>query len=314
MLKFLLFWSFSAVCSAADWSSLYSGDKLKSEQARLETATRFAMNSEIEPFISPQQAMIFALQEIDFPVEGFRSDPLDFYGESGHIVLPIRTLLFLEDLSRCYAWLWTGRYSTRTADEYLSMLRYRSAADFKDGQYPAPLSALHVPENALSDPKVVQTAVRLRRTAYAFILLHEFAHLQLHHEPSKNRAFSEAQEEEADRYALNIMKGNSATPTGVYLVMDLSLLLETGNVAGLHPVSAHRLEAMAHFLDGSVTEFVRGRRDQVTAMDGIHSIAMLLREGSEWLSSPTLRAETELRALRTDPSTLEPRPLPKTTR
>ncbi len=261
----------------------------------------------------PQEVLAFGLQAVDLPLEGFRSDPLDFYADGHHIILPVRTLLFLEDLSRCYAWLWTGRYSTRTIDEYLGMLRYRSATDFPDGHYPAPLSALHIPEDALSNPKVVEAAVRMRRTAYAFILLHQFAHLQLRHDLSRNHVFSETQEEEADRFALNIMKENSTTPTGVFLVMYTSMLLETGTSESIHPVTERRLEAMAHFLDGQVTEFVRGRPDRTTAIDSIHSIASLLLKGSEWLSIDTHRNELAQLAMKTDPGTLLPRPLPKTT-
>ena len=229
-------------------------------------------------------------------------------------MLPVRTLLFVEDLARAYGWLWTNRYTTKTVDEYLGMLRYRRQSNFADGRYPTPLVALHIPDNALNDAKVVETAVRLRRTAYSFMLLHQFAHVQLHHETKTGHGYAEAQEEEADRYALDIMKDNSVTPTGVLLVMYSLLFFEGGESDALHPVTPQRLDSMAHFMDGRVTEFVRGRADRKTATDGIFSIASLLEEGSEWLSVRGHQEALQQLALKTDASSLQPRPLPKETR
>jgi len=304
----------TGVCCAAGWSSLYDEAKTKAEQARLQTAIDVLIQKEIQPFIPAQQATAFGLQAVDLPLEGYRSDPLDFYAQNGHIILPVRTLLFVEDLSRAYGWMWSNRFSTKTVDEYLSMLRYRNASDFPGGRYPPPLQAMHIPDNALADPTVVETSVRLRRTAYAFMLLHQFAHLQMDHDTGGNRGVSEAQEEQADRYALNIMKENSATPTGILLVMYSSMYFETGTGISLHPVTAQRLEAMAHFMDGRIGEFIRGRPDKATAADGIHSIANLLVEASRWLSVRGHQEELQQLALKTDASTLQPRPLPRTTK
>ncbi len=302
------------ICSAADWSSLYPASKLEAEQSRLHTAINFLIQTEIQPFIPPQDATAFGLQEIDFPVNGFRSDPLDFYAENKHIILPVRTLLFVEDLARAYGWMWANRLETGTVDEYLNMLHYRSAADFPDGRYPAPLEALHVPGDALSDPHVVEASVRLRRSACAFMLLHQFAHLHLHHDASANHGFSEAQEEAADLYALNIMKENSATPTGIFLMLYSSLYLEAGDGNSLHPVTPQRLTATAHFLELHILEFVHGRNDQDAARDAIHSISKLFQEGSEWLQVRGHQEELQQLAMKTNPSTLQPKPLPRSTK
>jgi hypothetical protein len=311
--KTLVFLIFSVVCSAADWSSLYDTGKLEAEKPRLQRAIDVVVEKEISPFIPQQEATAFGLQPIELPTDGFRADPLDFYSEKNKIVLPVRTLLFVEDLARAYGWMWANRFTTKTVDEYLSMLRYRPASSFPDGKYPAPLSALHVPDNALADPHVVEASVRLRRTAYSFMLLHQFGHLQMHHEVKPGRPYSEAQEEEADRFALAIMKGNSVTPTGVLLVMYGGLFLESGEAGALHPVTSHRLEAMAHFLDSKVIEFVRGRSDRKSASDGIFQMAKLFSEGAEWLSVPGHQEELQQLALKTDPASLLPRPLPKST-
>lgn len=310
----LVFALFAALCPAADWSSIYDTGALEAQKDRLQTTISLLLEREIMPFVSSQQAMLLGLQDIDLPLSGFRSDPLDFYAQNRRIVLPIRTLLFLEDLSRSYGWMWANRYTTKTADEYLSMLRYRGPSDFVGGKYPAPRQALHVPENALGDPRVVEASVRLRKTAFGFILLHQYAHVQLHHEAKVNAGYSEAQEEEADQYALDIMKNNSVPPTGVLLVMQSAMFFEAGEGDQLHPVTPQRLEAMAHYLDARVMEFIRGRPDKTVAMDGIHSIAMLLVQDAEWLTVRGHQQELQQLAMKTDPTTLQPRPLPKTTR
>jgi hypothetical protein len=62
-----------------------------------------------------------------------------------------------------------------------------------------------------------------------------------------------------------------------------------------------------------VTEFVRGRADKARASDGIFSIAKLFEEGAEWLSLRGQQEDLQQLALKTDPNTLQPRPLPKTT-
>lgn len=314
MYKLLFFLVCASTCSAADWSSLYDSARLEAEKPRLQKAVDFLIQKEIQPFIPEQAATAFGLLTIDLPLTGFRTDPLDFYSENGHIILPVRTLLFLEDLSRAFGWMWVNHYNTKTADEYLMMLRYRSPSDFQGGKFPQPLSALHVPDNALSDPKVVEASLLLRRTAYAFLLLHEFAHLQYHDHASPRHGYSELEEEAADQFALDIMKENSVTPTGVLLVMRSMLLFEAGTAQSLHPVTSQRLDVMAKFLDRRVADFTRGRPDRTTATDAIQSIASLLTEGADWLSIRGHQAELQQLAMKTDPSTLMPRPMPATTR
>lgn len=314
MYKTVLVVVFAATCSAADWSSIYDTGTLEAQKPRLQTTINLLIEKEIAPFVPSQTAMLIGLQNIDLPLNGFRSDPLDFYARNRHIILPVRTLLFIEDLSRSYGWMWANRYTTKTADEYLSMLRYRNASDLAGGKYPAPREALHIPEDALANQKVVDASARLRKTAFGFILLHQFAHLQLHHEGKGGTGYTEEQEEQADEYALDIMKNNSLPPTGVLLVMQSMMFFEGGETGSLHPVTPQRLQAMAHYMDAHVMEFIRGRADKPAAMDGIHSIALLLVEGAEWLSVRGHQQELQQLAMRTDPSTLQPRPLPKTTR
>jgi hypothetical protein len=299
---------------AGDWSSLYTSAKLQAEKPRLQQAVDYVIKNEVEPFIPPDLKVAFGLQSFELPILSGASDPLSVYSQNGRVELPVLTLLFVEDLARAYGWLTTNRYTTKTVDEYLAMLRYRKPDDFPDHRYPPPLTALHIPDNALSDPKVVDISVKTRRTAYAFLLMHQYAHVHLQLDASAKGAKTEVAEEAADAYALDILKGNSTTPTGVLFVMQSWLFFEGGNPDAVHPVSARRLQAIAKYMDAHVDEFVRGRTNQRSAVDVIHSIASLLNQSAEYMGIPGHQEDLRDFALKTDVASLKPRPLPVNTR
>jgi hypothetical protein len=315
-LKFLLlFLSVLATrpLGAGDWSSLYDHSHLEAEKPRLQKALDYVLANEIQPYLPEGQRVAFGLEQIDLPLPSAVPNPLSIYSENRAIEFPLSSMLFVEDLARAYSWLWTNRYSTKTVDEYLAMLRYRNADDFPDHRYPSPLSALHIPSDALGDKKVVDLAVKTRRTAYAFLLLHEYSHIRLQSAAAKTLK-TEDSEERADEYALEILKNNSAPPTGLLLVMQSWLFLEAGNPASEHPVTAKRLEAIAHYLDAHVIEFVRGRPNPSNSTDVIHSIALVLRQEAELQAVPGHNAALQEVALKTDVESLKPRPLPRSTK
>ncbi len=314
-MKFLLL--FLAVLAArplgaGDWSSLYQRSQLEDEKPRLRKALDYVLANEIAPFLPEGQRVAFGLEQVDLPAPAAVSNPLSIFSENHAIEFPLFSMLFVEDLARSYSWLWTNRYSTKTVDEYLAMLRYRSASDFADGRYPSPLPALHIPAD-LNDKNVVALAVSTRRTAYAFLLLHEYAHIRLQFADAKALK-AEDSEERADEYALEMLKNNSAPPTGLLVVMQSWLFLGAGNPAAEHPVTPRRLEAMAHYLDAHVFEFVRGRPNPAGSTDVIHSIALVLRQEAEMAAVPGHFTALREFALKTDVESLKPRPLPRSTR
>ena len=68
---------------------------------------------------------------------------MDYYsgqrGGRSFVAMPVLSLMFLEDLCTAYALLHLKGYSLETIDEYVTMLRYKKAADFPDGRYPPTL-------------------------------------------------------------------------------------------------------------------------------------------------------------------------------
>jgi hypothetical protein len=271
-----------------DWSSIYNAKSLESRREGLTKDVDLVIAQEIQPFLTSAQAHAFSDIQIDLPLTAEPApNPLDFYSAgAGNISLPLLTVAFVEDMSEAYSWLWANRYSSQTVDEYLGMLRNRAPSDFPGKRYPTPLEALHIPANALENPAVAQMADRVRATTLSFMLLHEFGHLS-HRTVAEEAAFRHDGEEEfADSFALGVMKKNSETPAGLLMLIHGMLYLPPAPPKQ-HPVTRHRLNAMADYLDMRVREFAEGRPDRRLATFAIQSLANHIRKAALFLSDST---------------------------
>jgi hypothetical protein len=284
-----LLWASHAFC--ADWSSLYDAKYLESHRDGLAKDVDLVVAQEIQPFLTTAQALAFSEIKIDLPATAEPTpNPFDFYSASaGHITLPLLTVAFIEDMSEAYAWLWANRYSSQTVDEYLGMLRNRAPGDFPAHRYPRPLEALHIPVDALENAAVAKMTERVRATTLSFMVLHEFGHMSYRsaaEESTLKRERVEGEEELADRFALDVMKKNSETPTGLLMLIHGMLYLPTAPPKE-HPVTSHRLNTMADYLDVSVREFAEGRPDRGLATVAIRSLANHIRKAALFLSDTT---------------------------
>jgi hypothetical protein len=286
----LLFIS-STLLSASDLSSLYDQNKLEGQRQRLHDDLDRVIAQEITPFLTEAQVRAFFQVPIDLPLTTPPDpDAFDFFSSpNGHITVPLLTIAFVEDLSEAYAWLWANGYSSQTVDEYMGMLRNHHPADFLGHCYPSPLTALHIPSDALKDPAVANMTQRVRSTTLSFILLHQFGHLtyrtaaevaQLKHDPA------EKGEELADAFALEVMKKNSETPAGLLMLIHGMIYLPSAEPKN-HPLSDARLKAIADYLDLRVREFSEGRPDRRLAATAIHSLANHLRQAALFLNDST---------------------------
>lgn len=283
----LLFAS-ASVLTAADFGSLYSESKLENQRQHFHDDLERVIAQEIKPFLTLEQAHAFFSVPIDLPVMAEpEPNPFDFFtAPDGHIAVPLLTIAFVEDMAEAYSWLWANGYSSQTVDEYLGMLRNREPGDFPDHRYPCPLTALHIPADAMDNPAVAKMTERVRATTLSFILLHQFAHQSyrtsaevaaLKHDPvDKN-------EELADAFALEVMKKNSETPAGLLMLIHGMMYLPSAPPKN-HPLSEGRLKTMADYLDLRVQEFSEGRPDRRLAAAAIHSLANHLRHAAVFLS------------------------------
>jgi hypothetical protein len=272
-LMLLLLWPVSA-WAAGEWIQMYPADRLVRETTRLEGRAN-QMLGILRTLIMQGGGMaearpaLLASVRVKAPVSSDAGGPLDFSSEysisSGAVVTPIFSLLFLEDLCTAYAWLHKMGYNLDTVDEYLAMLRYKSASDFKGGQYPPPLIALGIPVSAVDDPELGGLGLRFRNSVYAFIMAHELGHILAGH-PSANRQTMEqsrANEAAADDFAVRVLARDAQVPMGAilffqaqaYLMPNLGQFKAYGRSEQAwaeemqskitHPLTAERLKSMA---------------------------------------------------------------------
>jgi hypothetical protein len=273
MLAALLLWPHIGWAAAGDWAEMYPVEQLTREKPRLEGRAN-QMLGIVRTLIAKgglagSRAPVLASVRIDAPLSDDAGVPLDFASRysanTGVVIAPVLSLLFLEDLCTAYAWLYKKGLALDTIDEYLTMLRYKRGADFPQGRYMAPLVALGIPATAADDPDVSGLALRFRNSAYAFIVAHELGHIIAGH-PSADTVTTErsrANEAAADDFALRVLAVDSEIPMGAILFFEAQAYLMPSfgqfKARGLdeqawlkemqskitHPLTAERLKLLA---------------------------------------------------------------------
>ena len=158
--------------SARDLSSMYDTTTLEQRAPHYRDTTNKILNEFIYKYLTSEETRRLGGIPIDYPLTAdapMKGDPLAFYGPPDHarVVFPIFSIKFLDDLSTAYAWLQVNGYVLDTITEYTAMLAYKDLG----ARYPAPLSALHIPADALRDNRVDELALEHFVTARMFILL-----------------------------------------------------------------------------------------------------------------------------------------------
>jgi len=291
--------SIGSVC-ANDLSGLYDTATMQYWKGRYEKSTQKILDTVIWPVLTAEERQRLAGVRLDFPFfsETNKGDPLSFYTPGdGRVVLPVLSLKFLDDLCTAYAWLQINGYNVETISEYTAMLAYK---DFPPGRYPAPLSALGIPANALQDHRVDELALGHFVTARTFLILHELGHIYYRHSWNTT-AQSRANEEEADRFAATVMHRTPLPPNGalVFFMADAhwsafpvgyteAQWREHLKQSGTHPLTGHRLHTLAREMND------RG-------------LAMAMDQLATMLDDPEVQAGIIATAKASDESMLAPR-------
>ena len=270
---------------ARDMSSMYDTTVLEQWAPRYRASTNRILQNFVHKYLTAEEMRRLGAISIDFPLaapDPLKGDPLVFYvpADKSTVVFPIFSIKFLDDLSIAYAWLQLNNYDLDTISEYTAMLAYKDLA----GRYPAPLPALHVPANALQDKRVDELAVNHFVTARMFILLHELGHIIYAH-----RGSTIANEVQADKFAIDVMRRSPVPPLGmlVYFMAEASMA-DYPATARTHPLSGARLQAL-----GESTQDPQ--------------IATLLRDLGKLVDDTDIRASHILTAKATTTQSLTPR-------
>lgn len=201
------------------YTDMYPQDTLLKDWPRLKKAVTGIYRKGFRPFMTPKERR--ALQDVELrfelPQEG--DDLLNFYAmfDAGRpvVVLPVLSLKVMEDVTTAYAWLYHNNFDVSKIELYFTMTRYRT----RNGRFPAILSALGIPRNALKDKRVDDLSLRMRNEAFAFILAHELGHIYFRHRGYADitKAQARADEIQSDRFALELMGRTKTPPMGPFL-------------------------------------------------------------------------------------------------
>jgi hypothetical protein len=254
---------------AQNWASFYDKQTLRYWSQQMPPGIRENMEQVIWPKLTPQEKQVLAGLTIEFPLEETKQ-PMNFYafdnGRRKVVSMPISSLRFFADLALAYTWLNENGYSIDTVTDYLAMIKYQWPLGKLAGNPYRPREVLGIPQGASADPSVQRAVQRTFGTAVVFILAHELGHLYHHHAVATSPADSRLQEEEADRFALEITRRISEAPVGMTFFFTIMAHLEPyasdagyseSRTRATHPVTAARLRAIANGLERQAEDFSR---------------------------------------------------------
>jgi hypothetical protein len=308
--------------SAQSVAELYPEEILAGDRPRFEQRLRQFFRHGLWDFLDGPEKQALADAELRFPLIGAHRHPFDFYAgaERGRptIWLPVLSLKVIEDLSVAWAWRQVHGYSLEPFDEYVAMLKYRTPADFAGGRYPEPLVALGVPaEIWQQEPAVDDLSLRLRNSAWAFILAHEMGHLRYRHpgNAAVDPATSQRHEREADEFALDLLERSETIPMGAVLWFQATVgyfpnradfatdaaFLDWQQQAA-HPVNPGRLQSLALALERAAGDSLDPTHAEV-----LRFIATRLAAIAKTLAEPDMQRPIARKAVQGDPEDLKRR-------
>ena len=320
--------------AAQDVSKMYDRAAVAREQARLESRIREIYVRAFEPSLTPDErralsGLIFQVPLDGDPVYGDHDPVLGYYSHSRTrvVTMPAISLLFFEELCVAMAWLQVNGYRLETVEEYVAMLKYRDARAF-GGRYAAPLEALGIPVNAVSDPKVNDLSLRFRNSGYAFILAHELGHIRYQH-PGNDVVpvtVSQANERQADQFGLDLMRRTSTIPMGAMLFFQAGVYYFDNRAdypsdaawqaylskSATHPLTVDRLEGMSRSVSALAEDFARGQPNRAAAIETTRWIGDRFAAFAAFLNDPDLQRAIRAKAERSSVTSLKPRREPET--
>lgn len=257
---------------AAETAELYPYSHLTAEKPRLQRriGELYGVLSGLIVRSGLAPAPLLDSVRLEHPFVDAAGSPLNFFSQRGPVItMPVTSLLFVEDICIAYAWLDRHGYSLETIDEYVAILQHKPTSEFAGGRVPPPLEALQIPPSAVDEPEAGRLSLRLRNSAWAFILAHEIGHVALGH-PSYDQvtmAQARANEAAADHFALVVLAAGDELPVGALLFFQAAayMLPNRGTYAAqgkseadweaamrtkfTHPLTADRVQAIAAQLE-----------------------------------------------------------------
>ena len=313
--------TFATGSAAAEnlFAKMYDPQDLTALQARYSRGWLDNFINVFLPAMTPEERAGLANTRFRMELMVPKLEPFGFYSYGDTVTVSAASIKFLDDLSVATAWLELNDYTLQTVSDYLLMLRSHNRRR-DSARPPKPLAALCIPDDALSDARVNERANRIFDSAVVFVLLHEYGHVFHHHPGNLEVAVedSRANEEAADRFALDLLARVGEAPLGVTVFFSVVSQL-TENRADYasdaafdqalakrtHPVSAARLQSFARHLTGLAPSYAKGFRanGQAEAL----AVSLQISQFALLLADPGVQRLSAWIGKTTEPSDLAPR-------
>jgi len=285
-----------ATAALAQWGTMYDSGQLQASFKTYSPNLRGMWTEDMRARLGPEDRQVLAGVQLLSPLIGTHGHPLDYYADvaARRIYIPILSVRFLDDLAITQSWM-SYRVCTQPAlIDYVAMLRYRNPAEFPEGRYPTPREALRVPDDVLKIGYVDDLSGKILKSTIFFLIAHEAAHIRFGHltygEITPGKA--QAQEMQADSFALDVMQLVGVPPNGLALFFRAAHAFEPApsdfaspaayeahRRSVTHPVTAARLLALADRMRSQAARFAHAEPDpaKVTKLvvDGGAQIALL---------------------------------------
>ena len=310
-----LFLSNAAV--RADWRGFYEQETLRYWAEQMPPGIEENLREVIWPKLTPEERKALAGVRLAFPLED-ASHPMNFYArpDDKPVLMPISSLRFFGDLALANAWLNRNDYTLDTITDYLGMLKYQWPGKLK-GKPHRPLDALKIPATAREEAGVHNIFQRAFGTGVVYVLAHELGHLFHRHGAYADISLEAARhnEEQADEFALEIMRRIGDAPLGMPLFFSILAQLEpyTGDtgyaepIERTHPVTAGRIRAIADALEANTADYARTSTDIAITRLKLKDIALRLRTIALVLADTGAQDLMRQKGLTATESTLGPR-------
>jgi hypothetical protein len=303
-----------AAARAQDWAGFYDRQTLVYWHGQTPPGIEENFREVVWPKLLPDEKRKLSRVTLDFPLEDARQ-LMNFYavwgGGKQTITLPISSIRFLADIALAEAWLGVSGYSTDPVTDYLAMLKYQWPDRLAGRRY-RPREALGIPDDATANPRVERRFQRDFGTAIVFVLGHELGHLYYQHGMNVSLERSRQQEEEADRFAMELMRRIGEPPVGMVLFFRILAHLApytsdpdypARRAAATHPIASARLRAVAAGIETNVADFSRTGIATTTLAD----FAGMVRDYAKLFDEEGMQQLTRQKGLSAKPELLGPR-------
>lgn len=291
VLSILLLCSLPFSAGARDYSRMYAPETLQRANGVYEKNIRGVLFEDVASFLLDEELATLRRVQLLQPWDRTQ-DPFEFSANAatGVMLIPTFSVKFFDDLGIATAWFERHDCNTETVFDYVASL------DHSTHDLPSPLPALSVPDRAYElDSYVDDVSQKSLKSGLVFIMLHELAHIHQRHRPYHeiSAAEAQAQEVEADRFAMRVLRRMSLPPLGVslwFLAVSMRDPLAPGSPSQTHPLTSSRLEAIAQDLRRSPEDFIEPANRGTFTAETIRGMASNIEAMGRQLSDPDMRS------------------------